>query len=86
MTRGLNINPNKTTFGGSCSAQLVTLELQGESLRLLALQFALVRVLPLRLRPETLPTAGPPTFACLFGPPLPSPCSGSRCCKQKGFL
>uniref|UniRef100_A0A8D2BJY0 Lysosome-associated membrane glycoprotein 1 n=1 Tax=Sus scrofa TaxID=9823 RepID=A0A8D2BJY0_PIG len=63
VTRGLNINPNKTTFGGSCSAQLVTLELQGESLRLLALQFALVRVLPLRLRPETLPTAGPPTFS-----------------------
>uniref|UniRef100_A0A4X1U0L1 Lysosome-associated membrane glycoprotein 1 n=1 Tax=Sus scrofa TaxID=9823 RepID=A0A4X1U0L1_PIG len=68
VTRGLNINPNKTTFGGSCSAQLVTLELQGESLRLLALQFALntsssrVFLQGVQLN-MTLPDARDPSFS-----------------------
>lgn len=42
MTREFNIDPNKTTFGGSCAAQLVTLELHSGNL-LLVLQFAMVR-------------------------------------------
>ncbi|XP_059935900.1 lysosome-associated membrane glycoprotein 1 [Mesoplodon densirostris] len=40
VTREFNIDPNKTTFGGNCTAQLVTLALRGRNL-LLALQFAM---------------------------------------------
>ncbi|KAB1267774.1 Lysosome-associated membrane glycoprotein 1 [Camelus dromedarius] len=41
VTREFNVNPNKTTFSGSCTAQLVTLLLQGEDLALLAFQFGM---------------------------------------------
>ena len=48
VTREFNVNPNKTTFGGNCSATLATLELHSENLLLLALQFVMVRApLPL---------------------------------------
>lgn len=40
VTREFSINPNKTTFGGSCTGQLVTLELRSRN-QLLALQFAI---------------------------------------------
>lgn len=41
VTREFNVNPNKTTFGGNCSATLATLELHSENLLLLALQFVM---------------------------------------------
>ncbi|XP_055282717.1 lysosome-associated membrane glycoprotein 1 isoform X2 [Moschus berezovskii] len=41
VTREFNVNPNKTTFGGNCSATLATLELHSESLLLLVFQFAM---------------------------------------------
>lgn len=44
MTGVFSINPNKTTAGGSCSPQLVTLELRSESIPLLAFQFGMVRL------------------------------------------
>jgi len=41
VTGVFSINPNKTTAGGSCSPQLVTLELRSESIPLLAFQFGM---------------------------------------------
>lgn len=53
MTRVFGINPNKTTAGGSCGPQLVTLELRSDSVSLLAFQFGMVR-LPLPRSLEAL--------------------------------
>ncbi|XP_059985431.1 lysosome-associated membrane glycoprotein 1 isoform X3 [Lagenorhynchus albirostris] len=66
VTREFNIDPNKTTFGGSCAAQLVTLELHSGNL-LLVLQFAMnasssrVFLQGVQLN-MTLPDAREPTF------------------------
>lgn len=43
VTRIFNINPNKTHVSGSCTDQLVTLELQSESSTFLVFQFGMVR-------------------------------------------
>lgn len=43
VTREFNVNPDNTTFGGSCSAALATLELSNRNLLLLLLQFSMVR-------------------------------------------
>ncbi|XP_034521412.1 lysosome-associated membrane glycoprotein 1 isoform X3 [Ailuropoda melanoleuca] len=67
VTRVLSINPNKTTAGGSCSPQLVTLELRSESVPLLAFQFGMntstsryfLQGIQLNM---TLPDARDPTF------------------------
>ncbi|XP_074234693.1 lysosome-associated membrane glycoprotein 1 [Camelus bactrianus] len=67
VTREFNVNPNKTTFSGSCTAQLVTLLLQGEDLALLAFQFGMnasssqVFLQGIQLN-MTLPDARDPTF------------------------
>uniref|UniRef100_A0A8C3W922 Lysosome-associated membrane glycoprotein 1 n=1 Tax=Catagonus wagneri TaxID=51154 RepID=A0A8C3W922_9CETA len=66
-TSGLNIDPNKTAFGGRCSARLATLELHAEGLGLLALHFVLnttssrVFLQGVQLT-ITLPDARDPTF------------------------
>ena len=65
-------NPNKTTFGGSCTAQLETPELRGRNL-LPALQFAMNAIaagfflqgVQLTLTP---PDAGDPAFKAARGP------------------
>lgn len=44
VTGVFNVNPNKTHVNGSCSPQLVTLELHSENIRLLAFQFGMVSV------------------------------------------
>ena len=50
MTRVFNINPNKTRVNGSCTAQLVTLELRDEDVTLLVFHFGMVRAhVPLSL-------------------------------------
>lgn len=41
VTKVLNINPNKTSAGGSCTPQLVTLELHSEDVDLLLFQFGM---------------------------------------------
>ncbi|KAM9674505.1 lysosome-associated membrane glycoprotein 1 [Dama dama] len=41
VTREFNVNPDNTTFGGSCSATLATLELSNRNLLLLLLQFSM---------------------------------------------
>ncbi|XP_045833979.1 lysosome-associated membrane glycoprotein 1 isoform X2 [Meles meles] len=41
VTRVFGINPNKTTAGGSCGPELVTLELRSDSVPLLAFQFGM---------------------------------------------
>ncbi|KAK2118684.1 Lysosome-associated membrane glycoprotein 1 [Saguinus oedipus] len=43
VTKLLNINPNKTSASGSCSAHLVTLELHSEGATVLLFQFGMVR-------------------------------------------
>ncbi|XP_054945415.1 lysosome-associated membrane glycoprotein 1 [Physeter macrocephalus] len=66
VTREFNIDPSKTTFGGSCTAQLVTLALRSGNL-LLELQFAMnasssrVFLQGVQLT-MTLPDARDPTF------------------------
>ncbi|XP_007466423.1 PREDICTED: lysosome-associated membrane glycoprotein 1 [Lipotes vexillifer] len=66
VTREFNIDPNKTTFGGSCTAQLVTLALRSGNLFLM-LQFAMnasssrVFLQGVQLN-MTLPNAREPTF------------------------
>lgn len=73
MTRVFGINPNKTTAGGSCGPELVTLELRSDSVPLLAFQFGMVR-LPLPRSLEAL--ASEPGRASLCGQLwlfLPSP-------------
>ncbi|XP_027444116.1 lysosome-associated membrane glycoprotein 1 isoform X1 [Zalophus californianus] len=67
MTRVFSINPNKTTAGGSCGPQLVTLELRSESVSLLAFHFGMnastsryfLQGIQLNM---TLPDARDPTF------------------------
>ncbi|XP_057563670.1 lysosome-associated membrane glycoprotein 1 [Hippopotamus amphibius kiboko] len=66
VTREFNINPNKTTYGGNCTAQLVTLEIHSGNLSL-ALQFAMnatSRQVFLQgvLLGMTLPDASDPAF------------------------
>uniref|UniRef100_A0A2K6G426 Lysosome-associated membrane glycoprotein 1 n=2 Tax=Propithecus coquereli TaxID=379532 RepID=A0A2K6G426_PROCO len=41
VARVLNVNPNKTSANGSCSSQLVTLELRSEDVTLLVFQFGM---------------------------------------------
>ncbi|KAM9049925.1 lysosome-associated membrane glycoprotein 1 isoform 2-T2 [Megaptera novaeangliae] len=53
VTREFNIDPSKTTFGGNCTARLVTLALRSGNL-LLVLQFAMVRA-----RRPARPAPGP---------------------------
>lgn len=65
VTREFNVNPNKTTFGGNCSATLATLELHSENLLLLALQFVMVRA------PPPLPRVWDP-WPCSSGEAPPS--------------
>ncbi|XP_032736898.1 lysosome-associated membrane glycoprotein 1 isoform X1 [Lontra canadensis] len=67
VTRVFGINPNKTTVGGSCGPQLVTLELRSDSVPLLAFQFGMnastsryfLQGIQLNM---TLPDAREPTF------------------------
>ncbi|XP_054973897.1 lysosome-associated membrane glycoprotein 1 [Sorex araneus] len=67
VTRIFNVNPNKTKVSGSCSAQLVTLELLSEPNMTLGLQFAMnasssrffLQGVQLNM---TLPQAKEPTF------------------------
>ncbi|XP_036313227.1 lysosome-associated membrane glycoprotein 1 isoform X1 [Pipistrellus kuhlii] len=67
MTRVFNINPNNTKAGGSCTTQLVTLELQSENSTFLAFQFGMnssssrffLKEIQLSM---TLPDAKEPTF------------------------
>ncbi|XP_008052775.1 lysosome-associated membrane glycoprotein 1 [Carlito syrichta] len=67
VTRVLNINPNKTSVSGSCSARLVTLELRSEDVALLVFQFGMnasssrffLQGIQLNM---TLPDARDPTF------------------------
>ncbi|XP_059233466.1 lysosome-associated membrane glycoprotein 1 isoform X2 [Mustela nigripes] len=67
VTRVFGINPNKTTAGGSCGPQLVTLELRSDSVSLLAFQFGMnastsryfLQGIQLNM---TLPDAREPTF------------------------
>ena len=58
MTREFNIDPSKTTFGGNCTARLVTLALRSGNL-LLVLQFAMVRAR--RPAQPASRTLGPPS-------------------------
>ena len=44
VTGIFNINPNKTRTSGSCTPQLVTLELHSENISLLVFQFGMVGV------------------------------------------
>ncbi|MBV95922.1 Lysosome-associated membrane glycoprotein 1, partial [Eschrichtius robustus] len=66
VTREFNIDPSKTTFGGNCTARLVTLALRSRNL-LLVLQFAMnasssrVFLQGVQLT-MTLPNARDPTF------------------------
>lgn len=67
VTHIINVNPNKTTVNGTCSAQLVTLELLSERTMALVLQFAMntsssrffLQGIQLNV---TLPKAKEPTF------------------------
>nr|KAF6427739.1 lysosomal associated membrane protein 1 [Rousettus aegyptiacus] len=67
VTRIFNINPNKTHVSGSCTDQLVTLELQSESSTFLVFQFGMNASSSRFFLQEiqlntTLPDARDPTF------------------------
>ncbi|XP_044635598.2 lysosome-associated membrane glycoprotein 1 isoform X1 [Equus asinus] len=67
VTRVFNINPNKTRVNGSCTAQLVTLELRDEDVTLLVFHFGMNATSSQFFLQEiqldmTLPDARDPTF------------------------